>query len=227
MRRVSHLVREIDRLARERGWTSVRLAMELGVDRTLLTHVRSGRKPLTLTVLARIAQVFGGSALVRDLLFLHLAVEIPEETAMQQPGPTLTRMALPDTMGRAVRGYIVRFPLAHLAGKSLLLCGAPPILAQAVAVLRDALTERGINASVLAASAAMRASEAALFQRVPLLIVERVEFASEATVELLRDRAAHGLPLVLTTAGDCTALPATLATVLRPSLQIITAAPNG
>lgn len=223
MRRVSHLIRAIDRLARDRGWTSRRLASELGVDPTLLTHLRRGRRALTLTVLARIAQVFGGDPLVRDLLFLHLAVEIPEEQAATQPGPTLTAMALPEALGRAVRGYVVRFPLAHVAGTSLLLCGNPPILARAVAVLRDALSERAIAASVLPASTpVIRRTEAARLSRIPLLIVERVEFVAEAMAVLLRDRLAHGLPVVLTTARDCGSLPASLAP-LSGAFQVITA----
>ena len=223
MRRVSHLIRAIDRLARDRGWTSRRLASELGIDPTLLTHLRRGKRSLTLAVLARIAQVFGGDPLIRDLLFLHLAVEIPEEQAATQPAPTLTAMALPESLGRAVRGYIVRFPLAHVAGTSLLLCGDPPILARAIAVLRDALSERGVAASVLPASTpALRRAEAARLGRVPLLLIERVEFATDAVAALLRDRVAHGLPVVLTTARDCGGLPASLAP-LAGAFQVITA----
>jgi len=224
MRRVSHLIREVDRLANERQWTSTQLATELRVNRTLLAHIRAGRKPLTLPVLARIAQVFGGKPLVRDLLFLHLAVEVPEEAASRLAAPPLAACALPDAVARAVRGYIASFPLAHVAGRSLLLQGEADVLARAATVLRDAFQTNDIGVMTLLASASLRASDEIAARRVPALIVERIEFVSPSVAGVLAARVAFGLPLILTTTATVDALPADLAAALRPSVQLITAA---
>lgn len=223
MRRISHLIREVDRLARERRWSATQLARELAVHPTLLAHVRAGRKPLTVAVLSRIAVVFGGSPLVRDLLFLHLSVEVPEQTAAQLTPPSLAACALPDATARAVREYIASFPLAHVAGRSLLIEGDPAVLARAAAVLRDAFTEREVGVIVLAASATLRPSEDAAARRVPALILERIEFASPAVLRVLESRLAFGLPVILTTTATLSVLPGDLAAALRPRLHTVTA----
>jgi transcriptional regulator with XRE-family HTH domain len=223
MRRVSHLIREVDRLANERRWSSTQLATELGVNRTLLAHIRAGRKPLTLPVLARIAQVFGGKPLVRDLLFLHLAVEVPDEAASRLAAPSLAACALPDAVARAVRGYIASFPLAHVAGRSLLLQGEADVLARAAGVLRDAFTTNDVGVMMLVASTPLRASDEVAARRVPALIVERIEFASPSVCGVLGARIAFGLPLILTTTATVDALPAEIAAALRHSAQLITA----
>jgi len=222
MRRVSHLIREVDRLAAEQRWTTGQLAAELHVSRTLLAHIRAGRKPLTLPVLARIAQVFGGKPLVRDLLFFHLAIELPEERATRLDPPSLAACGLPDALARAVRSYIASFPLAHVQGASLLLAGDPTLLARAVALLRDAFTERAVGVLVLAPSTTLRPSDAAAARRVPALIVERVEYLTPPVAAVLAERAAFGLPVILTTAASADVLPAPLATALRPHLHTIT-----
>lgn len=223
MRRVSHLIREVDRLANERRWTSTQLATELCVNRTLLAHIRAGRKPLTLPVLSRIAQVFGGKPLVRDLLFLHLAVEVPEEGATRLDAPPLAACALPDAVARAVRAYIASFPLAHLSGRSLLVQGAADVLARAATVLREGFQANDIGVMSLVASASLRASDEAAARRIPALIVERIEFASASVQSVLAARVAFGLPLLLTTTATLGALPEGLADALRPSVQIISA----
>ncbi|MEO7921876.1 MAG: helix-turn-helix domain-containing protein, partial [Thermoanaerobaculia bacterium] len=77
MKLTSSLIRELDRLARDHGWSNTELARELGVHRSILVHARGGRRRLTSDTLSQIALRFGASPGIRDLVWNYLAVEHP------------------------------------------------------------------------------------------------------------------------------------------------------
>lgn len=197
------LIRELDRIARDRGWSSAKLASFLGVDETLLAHIRAGRKRCSTETLSRIAVRFGDSSVVRNLVWHYLAVEHPEKNAADPIGDRspLPQVAseLPATARKALRAYVVGFFRAYYEGRGLVVVSAAAkTLGHATSFLVSEFARRGVPVMTLNGSARITSTEGRAALAARLVIVERIERASESCLALLSSRASLTRPFVLT-----------------------------
>ncbi|HXI12036.1 MAG TPA: hypothetical protein VNM92_05255 [Thermoanaerobaculia bacterium] len=208
MTHVPLLIRELDRLARERKWSDAELASQLRVHHSLLTHMRGGRRRFTVDTLSRIALLFGESATVRDLVWHYLAIEIPERHSSDPQGDrALTNAdAVPTQVQKEIRAYLIGFLRAFYEGKGLLLVADADhiaVLNASVAFLDAECAERRIQAVRIRADRPLRGTESKSLCEARLVIVERAEFACTSVREVIAARLALVRPLVLSsTKGD-------------------------
>ncbi|HKO57769.1 MAG TPA: helix-turn-helix transcriptional regulator [Thermoanaerobaculia bacterium] len=205
----SLLVREVERIARERGWSRRRLARELGIDATTLSHVRSGRDPISQPLLVQIGMAFGGSPVVQSLILHYLLIEAPPRLAKRRKGATTSAFA---AIPYKVRWRIRRW-LAHLDGtgkpqRGLFLTGTDAALLSAAArfTVHEA-EQQGRTHILIAASDRLTTTHAKAALDTGLLVLERVEFAAESVTRLIHARTDALRPLVATSCGDREQLP--------------------
>jgi len=227
------IFREIDRLARRRGWTHGELARQLGVDRTLLTHLRAGRRVPTTRFLARTARAFAEEQTLRDCVWHYLRYELPvgpeEATVAVDPGGV---PSLPVDAGKVIRAYVRSFPRRLVDGRGLILRSASvPHLGAAAEFIAETLRRNGVVVAQRSAYLPVLPSDAAALKRARLVVVERVEFASAAVRDLLGARLDLGQPVVVTIATDCAGrIEPDLERVLRAhctDLRIVPSAVDG
>jgi transcriptional regulator with XRE-family HTH domain len=222
------LVREVERVARERGWSRRRLARELGVDATTLAHVRSGRDPISQPLLVRIGVAFGGSPTIRNLILHYVLIEAPPRYARRRTGaPSAAFAAVPYKVRWRIRRWLELLDASEKPQRGLFLTGPTPALLTAAA--RFAVHEadqQGRTTILVRGNDRVAASQAKLAIEASLLVIERVEFASESITRLIHARSDALRPMVVT---SCRAtLPdAHLARVFRAWTETITVAvPN-
>jgi hypothetical protein len=199
MSRPPRLITELLALTATWGWTIADLARELDVDPTSILHYRSGRRALTKRTLAKIATRFGEHRMVRDLVWHHLIAESDDSTETcrtKRAAPA----GIPIALEQALRAYAGRFAEESVhAGRGLFIVAetAAPLSAAAV-FIRALFADAKIPVCALRADTPPTASEQRFALAAPLLIVERVDFASDAAKDLLRRRADLTRPTVVT-----------------------------
>lgn len=198
MLRTLPLMHELERRARARGFSWQQLAKEIGVDRSTLAHIRSGRDRLSLGALHHIAVAFPTDATVQRLVwdYLLLDVETPKERrereAARSTGAASFARMLTESSIAVLRGFVVDLPQHALSGAGMLLTASTPgVLAAALGYLETELRARGIHALRYASNDAVRSSVLATMLGVPVLLVDRVEHASDAMREVLQRRAEY------------------------------------
>lgn len=223
------LVREVDRIARERGWSRDRLAHELGVDASTLAHVRSGRDPLSQPLLIAIGGAFGGSTAIQQLILHYILIEAPSRFAKRLTGATSAAfVVVPYKVRWRIRRWLTHLDSTDTPQRGLFLTGSDPATLTAAAKFAAhelgqqrrtvVLTVRG-NERVDRAHAA-RAVEASL------LIIERVEFASESVTQLIHARSDALRPMIVTSRQRHDELPDRhLVRVFRAWTETITVSP--
>lgn len=198
------IFREIDRLARRRGWSQGELARQLGVDRTLLVHLRAGRRVPSTRFLARTARAFAEEMSLRDSFWHYLRYEIPlgaeEPVVNVDPGDV---PGVPADAGRALRAYVRGFPRHLVAGRGLIIrSDTAPLLTAAADFVAETLRKSGVVVAQRMAHLPVLPSEGESLRRARLVVVERAEFASAAVRDILAARLNLGLPVVVTAATD-------------------------
>ena len=191
------LITELLSLADAWGWSAEDLARELRLHRTTLLQHRSGRRPLTVRTLARIAARFGAQRIIRDLVWHHLAVECQDADAAS---PALAPPAnVPPSIARVLRSYVERFGGEALHGRGLYLVGDDPaIVSAALSFLDGSLEAARIPMCRLRADRTPSASGTRSALAAPLLLVERFDFTCDAVAQLVRQRGDLVRPIVLT-----------------------------
>ncbi|HEY0157862.1 MAG TPA: hypothetical protein VGF28_11300 [Thermoanaerobaculia bacterium] len=195
------LINELERIARERGWSNAVLAERIGVSVKSFYNLRLGHSPLSLKTLSRIYVEFGARRTVRELVSHFLATEYPASGRDPE-----VRVAVPTDLPDAI-SYMKRWRLAMWAAqmsqgdgarRGLYVVSAQPQLLSAVVrfLLREAERARA-SASLITASARLTASHANAAVEADLLIVERVDRITPAIAALLEQRRAD-LPTVVT-----------------------------
>lgn len=213
MRHYSPLLRELLRLARERGWSRAELAARLDVHPTLLTHLQAGRRRMSATFLSRILRVFPDIQTVRDLALNYLVVEIPQLEALDEriaggEGVASKGERLPDDLRGIITTYVAAFLRSYYEGRGMLLLGTDTALLRGAARLLAAECElRRIQVVQMDASAKISATLARAAVHANLLVVERIDFATPAVIEILLRRADLVKPSVATLAGTVDAIP--------------------
>lgn len=195
------LINELERIARERGWSNSVLAERIGVNVKSFYNLRLGHTPLSLATLSRIYVEFGARRSVRDLVSHFLATEYPASGRDPQ-----ARVAVPADLPGAV-SYMKRWRLAMWAAqvsqgdgarKGLYVVSTQPHLLSAVVRFLQREAERSRSSvAVIAANARLSASHAKAALEAGLLIVERVDRIAPDIAALLEQRRGD-LPTVVT-----------------------------
>ena len=202
MTHVPLLIRELDRLARERKWSDAELASQLRVHHSLLTHLRGGRRRFTVDTLSRIALLFGESPTVRDLVWHYLAIEIPARHSSDPQGDRLVTEAeaVPYEIRKEIRAYLTGFLRAFYEGKGLFFLTDArhvAVLNAAVAFVAAECAQRSIQTIRIRADRPLRGTESKALCDARLVIVERAEFACASVRESMAARLALVRPLVI------------------------------
>lgn len=205
MFRTLPLLHELERRARALGFTWAALAAEVGIDRTTLAHIRSGRGRLSLGTLHRIAVWFPTDAAIQRCVWEYLlhdvetARERTERERLRARGAEAHLDTLAPSTRMWLRGFVIQFSDYAVRGQSALLFAADArLLAAAAGFLEVELTARGMRVLRQPANATPAARLMPALLAAPLLLVERYEFASEATARLVSERSRHGKVTVAT-----------------------------
>jgi transcriptional regulator with XRE-family HTH domain len=220
------LINELERIRRERGWTVRALAQQLGVSTKLFYNMRRGYRPLSVPTLSAIAKAFGADYRIREAVMHYLALECPVfERAVFRDGASTAE--LPDSISYHNRWRIVswvgKVPFGEGVQRGLYLLAKKPETLSAVSrFLARALDRAGVHAVVLAANARPSASHAAAAGETAVLIVDRIEFASDELIAILSRRADAQRPVVVTSCVDRETLPdGVLLRTLRPTTELV------
>jgi transcriptional regulator with XRE-family HTH domain len=180
------------------GWTVADLARELGVDESTVLHYRAGRRGLTTRTLARIVVRFGEHRLTRDLVWHYLLTECGEPTEAE--ATLAAPKELPPAVEQALRAYADRFAEESIhAGRGLyVVSDTPGPLSAALHFLRAVFAAKKIGVCAIRADRTPTAAQSRMALALPLLIVERIDFACEAVKDLVRRRADLARPMVVT-----------------------------
>lgn len=197
-RRPPRLITELLALTASWGWTVADVARELGVDESTILHYRAGRRGLTTRTLARIVVRFGEHRLTRDLVWHYLLTECGEATEAERI--LAAPKELSPAVEQALRSYADRFAEESVhAGRGLYVVSdttAP--LSAVLHFLRAVFEAKKIGVCAIRADRTPTAAESRLALALPLLLVERMDFACDPVRDLVRRRADLARPIVLT-----------------------------
>lgn len=224
------LVREVERVARERGWSRRRLARELGIDATTLSHVRSGQNPISQALLVQIGVAFGGSETIRSLILHYVLIEAPRRYARRRRGaPSAAFTAVPYKVRWRIRRWLEQLDESEKPQRGLFLTGAAPTLLTAAARFAvDEAGQLGRVAILVRGNDRIATSHATLAVEANLLVIERAEFASESVTRLIHARSDALRPMIVTSCRDREALAdKQLVRVFRAWTETITVAAAG
>lgn len=220
----SLLVREVERLARERGWSRRRLARELGIDATTFSHVRTGRAPISQPLLVQIGVVFGASSAIRSLILHYVLIEAPPRYAARRKGATPAAFApVPYKVRWRIRRWLADLDGTDAPQRGLYLTGGDAALLSAAARFAVHEAEQEQSVVVIRANDRLDGSHATAAAEARLLVIERVEFVSESVALLIHARSDALRPMIVTSCRDRDALAdAHLIRVFRAWTETIT-----
>lgn len=205
MQRVAELVRALDRLARERGWSRAEMAAFVGLSRSTLVHAAGGRRVLTTQALIRISRALPELGdLLKDLYWTYIRYEAPlgPDEVGTLPASNEPVTTLPERDRDQLQGYVRAFPQRFVEGRGLVVVGRSAAqLSAAASLVSTGLTTAGLAVARRPAKDRVHASEVAPAARARLLVLERVDFMTPDARTLLVRRLEALLPFVLTTAS--------------------------
>lgn len=197
------LIHELERLARERVWTIAELSERLGISPKSFYNLRLGHSTLSLDTLSRIIVLFGGSRTVRELVLHYLRDEYPalgrRGRARAAGGPTELSSLIPSHARWRVAAWIAQIPRSDRVRKGLYLhCEDAALLTATARFMQRELERLRCSVVVLDANARLTASHAKAAEDAMVLIVERVDYASESVASIILRRH-EGLRLTVVT----------------------------
>lgn len=203
------LVREVERIARERGWSRRQLARELRIDATTLSHVRSGRDPISQPLLIQIGVAFGGSPTIQSLILHYILIEAPPRFVKRRKGATMPAYAaVPYKVRWRIRRWLAQLDGTDTPQRGLFLTGTDAgLLSAATRFAIHEAEQQGRPCIIIGANDHLTASHATAAMKADLLVLERVEFTSESTARLIHGRSDALRPMIVTSCRDREALP--------------------
>ncbi len=196
---------ELERRARALGWTWEQLARELGMDRTTLAHIRSGRDRVSLATLHKVALWFPNDETLKRLAWEYLLLDVQsvrERRAREQScsGTSEAYAAQLSTTAREqLQRFVGEFGSHVIRGTGLFLESADALaLTASLAFLEAEFSARSIHIVRERGSAKVPASAKRSLIAIPLLLIDRVEFASPSMAQLLAERQQFGKVTVAT-----------------------------
>jgi hypothetical protein len=203
----SLLMRELDRLARDANWSNTDLAARLGVDPTMLMHLRAGRNLFSSQLLGRILNLFPMPA-VDDLVLHHLRVERRTRESAKLAVPSDDRLAgaLDAAARKTLRTFVRDFARTSVeTARGLYVVGDDARqLSLAAQFVAEGLGAQGIGVERLTANTKLTASTGRAALAAALLLVERAEFLSASVADLLLRRSDVVKPIVVTSTRPVT-----------------------
>ncbi len=205
MFRTLPLLSELERRARALGFTWAALAAEVGIDRTTLAHIRSGRGRLSLGTLHRIAAWFPTDAAIQRSVWEYLLHDVEtqrertERERLRARSSEVLLARLSDSTQERLHAFVREFAEYAVRGRSVVLRADDSVLlAEAARFLETESSARGLR--VLRQRSNEKPSKTLLpaLAATPLLLVDRVEFASAEMATLVRDRCRYGKVTVAT-----------------------------
>lgn len=192
------LIAELIALTSADGRSLSELARDLEIDETTLMQYRSGRRPISMRTYARIVRRFGDHRLIRDLAFHYAGVEYHARETNDVPSAPVLLSA---PIERALRRYAENFAEETLrGGRGLYLAGSDRDLTNACRFLVDLFAAVRVAVCRVRADRKPSASEMRDALAAPLFIVERVDFARDEVVDLIRRRFELMRPTVVSSA---------------------------
>jgi transcriptional regulator with XRE-family HTH domain len=202
-------MRELERRARALGLSWLELARKLGISRTQLAHIRSGRDRFSLGTLHRIADWFPNDKVIQRLVWDYLLHDVETEKERRLREQTLAdngelhAQRLTEPSVALLRAFLADLPRRIMSGTGLLVSSPDTTaLSAALGFLEGELRARHIHPIRHAANARLAASAIPTLLAAPVLLVERVEYASPSMAEVLRKRAEFLKVTVATTAEN-------------------------
>lgn len=200
IRRPSRLITELLTFAKGQAWSVRDLARELGVDETAIIRLRSGERSPSKQMLVKIVERFGEHKFVRDLVWYHLLSECHvAEDGINARDP-LDSETIPADAAFALRRYIEHFAEESLQGSGGLYIASEDAnaLSAALRALRIAFESAKVRLCVMRANEKPKALEIRAALAAPLLLVERIDFASDVVSDVIRRRADLLRPTIVT-----------------------------
>jgi transcriptional regulator with XRE-family HTH domain len=220
------LINELERIRRERGWSVRELARHLGVSAKLFYNMRRAYRPLSVSTLSAIARDFGADYRVREAVMHYLALEYPTfGREILRNGPSTSE--LPDSISYHNRWRIVtwlgRLPFGEGVQRGLYLSAAKPdVLAAASRFIVSAVERARLRAVAIAGNARLSASHATAAADASVLVVDRIDFASDAVTAVISCRVDARRPVVVTSCVDREAMEdGVLLRTIRAATELI------
>lgn len=201
MNRPTLLIREVMRLTQERNWTPTVVAQQLGVDEETWRHIRAGRSPVSMTLLLAIGRVFGGEPAIQSAIVHYTVIDGQKEhppKAAARTGAT----ELPHAQQWRIDRWLATLRTTDLPPRGLFLAGPAPLLTRGLRTVVASCAARGVRTHTIRGSDQLAGSHARAAVEAELLVVERVDFASDAVKKLLDERADAMRPFVVTSVVD-------------------------
>jgi hypothetical protein len=222
MAAVPLLISELERLTRDRAWSTATLCKRLGISVKSFYNVRAGETAVSLDFLARVLREFDSSPRIRDLALYFLAREYHERGRPGCGRPTLGSGpdALPDALRYHDRWRISAW-VTQLARSTTVRHGLylfaqnPHLLSAAARFVERTVEKRGIMPVTLVANARLSASHLDAALHAQVLIVERLDHIGDDVTRLLLARG-EGLSTTLLTSAS-TETPSRTRSSLAPS----------
>lgn len=199
MNRPALLIREVVRLAQERNWTPAVVAQHLGVDEETWRHVRAGRSPVSMNLLLAIGRVLGGEPAIQSAIVHYAVIDGQKEHPPKAPAAAATE--LPHAQSWRIDRWLATLRTADVP-RGLYLTGPAPLLTRGIRAVVASCAARGVRPHTIRGSDQPSGSHARAALEAELLVVERVDFASDAVKKLLDSRADAMRPFVVTSIVD-------------------------
>ena len=199
-RRPSRLITELLTFAKGEGWSVRDLAGELGVDETAIIRLRSGERSPSKQMLVRIAERFGEHKFVRDLVWYHLLSECQLAPDGMNSRDPLDNEAVPTAAAIALRRYVEHFAEESVQGGGGLYIASEDAnaLSAVLRALRLSFETAKVRLFVMRPNEKPRALEVRAALAAALLLVERIDFASDVVSDVIRRRADLTRPTIVT-----------------------------
>ncbi len=202
---VPSLIRWIERLARDRNWSDEQLAQELDLTPESWAHVRAGRDAVSLALLLRLGEVFGSTPATQRALAEYLLLDGRNQhprSPRRRRGAARDRDTLPDAVRWRLRRWMARQTIeTDTPQRGLYLESVdPPLLTAATRMLTAEAAAVHLDLAIVRPNERLTTSHAAALLARSVLIIERVDHASDTVKALLDQRSNALAPFIVTSA---------------------------
>jgi hypothetical protein len=152
----------------------------------------------------QIGVTFGGSETIRNLILHYLLIEAPPRYARRRRGaPSAAFAAIPYKVRWRIRRWLEQLDTSEKPQRGLYLTGATPALLTAAArfTIHEA-GQLGRAAILVGGNDRIATSHAKVAVETSLLVIERIEFASESVTRLIHARSDALRPMIVTSCRD-------------------------
>ena len=195
--RPPRLIATLLTFAESRALSLADVADRIGVDETTLMQYRSGRRRLSMPAYANLVRAFGDDPVIAEAAWQYVRVEYhpPRPDSLDAAAETL-----PEPVVDILRTYVERLPEeAVTAGRGVYLFSADTrALLSAAQFLLRSFEKARVPVCHLRADVRPTAADRRFALAAAVLLVERVDVASDGVAALVRERADLVRPIIVT-----------------------------